>query len=159
MTAIQLVDAIDSIESAESIETPALNADMTQIFEHLAQEGFRPTIKNDNVLAFKCEGWTVNLDAYANDRGYQLYLCAGGEIDLQDTTFAIAAVNLLNARLRYVKVFLSESRWVWVTIESIEMNVESYLPMVVRGAEVLVNAAREFGEEFRKQRQPMTLNS
>lgn len=66
MTVIQLVDAHDP---AEFIHNPALNvnAGMMQIFEHLGQKGLRPKIKNDNALSFKCEGWSVNLHAYAND--------------------------------------------------------------------------------------------
>lgn len=155
MSAIQLVDTAATVDAIEKLE---LNADMKRIFEHLAEEGFRPSASSERELFFKYEGWRLNLEAYPNDSGYQLFVCACREIEVQDTTYAVMAANLLNTRLRYIKLVMAENRSVWVSYETLEMDVEAYLQGFIRVVGALVNAAREFGVEFRKQLQPMTIN-
>ena len=105
-----------SAESATiALPVPKIDVDVSlqQIYEHLAQEGFRPKIDEDGSIGFKCEGWKLYLDPYQAGGGFRLYCCVFWELDSAERTKCIDIANDLNADRRCVKAFVNSNNTVW----------------------------------------------
>lgn len=132
---------------------------MQQIFEHLAEEGFRPQIDEDETITFKFEGWKLFVDAYASNGGFRLLTCAQWELNPCDRTIALSVVNSLNLQRRCVKASVNEKNTVWISYETHCADPTEYSRTLADAAEFLVSACKEYRSEFHRESQPVTLNS
>ena len=155
-----VTDALNP-ESA-TIALPAtrveIDVSLKSLFDHLAQEGFRPKIDEDGSLGFKCEGWKLYLDPYASQGGFRLYCCVYWELDPADRTKALNIANEMNADRRCVKAVVNGNNTVWLTYETHCADVVEYARTLASAAEFIVSACRDYREAFRRESQPVTLN-
>jgi hypothetical protein len=135
-----------------------VEASLQLIFEHLAQEGFRPKLDDDGSIGFKCEGWNIYLDAYVSNGGFRAYCCAMWNVDPSERTEAISIANSINAARRCLKVLVNEKNIVWVTHETLCADVTEYTRTLNSVPEYLISVCKEFREEFRRMTKPVTLN-
>lgn len=147
---------------SQTIALPAIkqatDANLNKIFDHLAEEGFRPKLDDDGSIGFKCEGWRLYLDAYASNAGYRLYCCVFWELDPADRTKALIVANSINAERRCVKAMVNDKNTVWLTYETHCSDAVEYAKTVASAADFIVSACKEYREEFRRELQPVTLN-
>jgi hypothetical protein len=152
---------VRSIESATiALPTPKIEVDsgLQQIYDHLAQEGFRPKLDEDGSIGFKYEGWRLYLDPYQGGGGFRLYCCVFWELEAAERTKCIEIANDLNADRRCVKALVNNNNTVWVTYETHCADAAEYSRTVVSAAEFVISACREYRELHRRESQPVTLN-
>ena len=148
----------ESVTIALPIPKIEVDVSLQQIFEQLAQEGFRPKLDEDGSIGFKCEGWKLYLDPYQAGGGFRLYCCVFWELDAAERTKCIDVANDVNADRRCVKAFVNSNNTVWVTYETHCADATEYSRTVVSAAEFVVSASREYRDLYRRESQPVTLN-
>jgi len=146
------------IATVSPVKEVDVEASLQLIFEHLAQEGYRPKLDDDGSINFKCEGWNIYLDSYDSNGGFRAYCCAMWNVDPSERTEAISIANSINAARRCLKVLVNEKNIVWVTHETLCADVTEYTRTLNSVPEYLISACREFREEFRRITKPVTLN-
>ena len=155
-----MTQATDSESATIALPTPKVEVDASvqQIFDYLAQEGFRPRIDEDGTIGFKCEGWRFYLDPYPGQGGFRLYCCVYWELDPMDRTNALCAANEINGARRCVKAIVNTNNTVWLTYETHCADITEYTHTLASSAEYIVSACREYRDVFRRESQPVTLN-
>lgn len=146
------------IATVSSVKEIDVDASLQRIFEHLAQEGYRPKVDDDGSIGFKCEGWNIYLDSYDLNGGFRAYCCALWDVAPSERTEAISVANSINAARRCLKVLVNEKNIVWVTHETLCADVTEYTRTLSSVPEYLISACREFREEFRRMTKPVTFN-
>ena len=135
-----------------------VDVNLKQVFDHLAEEGFRPKLDQDGSIGFKCEGWKLYLDPYQALGGFRLYCCVYWELDPAERTKALNVANDINADRRCVKAMVNGNNTVWLTYETHCAEVSEFTRTLASAAEFIVSACREYREAFRRDSQPVTLN-
>lgn len=153
------VQTEESVTVALPVHQKEVDPKVRQIFEHLAEEGFRPQIDEDETISFKFEGWKLFIDAYAANGGFRLLTCAQWEVNPCDRTIAINVVNSLNLQRRCVKASVNDKNTVWISYETHCSDATEYARTLVDAADFLVSACKEYRAEFQRQSQPITLNA
>ena len=135
-----------------------VDVNLKQVFDHLAEEGFRPKLDQDGSIGFKCEGWKLYLDPDQALGGFRLYCCVYWELDPAERTKALNVANDINADRRCVKAMVNGNNTVWLTYETHCAEVSEFTRTLASAAEFIVSACREYREAFRRDSQPVTLN-
>ena len=153
--------AIQDVESA-TIALPVVKAETTvglkTIFDHLAEEGFRPKIDEDCSISFKCEGWQLYIDPYEANGGFRLYCCVHWELEPDERIKALIAANSVNSDQRCVKAIVNSKNSVWITYETHCADALEFSRTLGTAAIGIVVACRGYREAFRRESQPVTIN-
>lgn len=103
---------------------------LSEIFEFLAKEGFRPVTKSKFCLEFKFEGITTLVNITSTyEQFYSVIVPYIWPIEsAEELAWAYKAVNHLCTEKKLVKAFITpDEKYVWIAAESFYEDVSQFL--------------------------------
>lgn len=128
---------------------------LDSFFEHLQNEGFRPSRDKDDDIYFKYQGMTVCIDSYADDSEFLRVMIPNiWSIDSEDEReLALRSANDVNFRLKAVKIFVHSGDDVHVSIEFFAPDPDAGIAVLHRCFSILYSAVNHFREGMHKGRE------
>ena len=126
---------------------------ISKIFEHLVTEGFRPELVSETSIKVKYQGSTLYVDIDTKDTSFFSIVCAYiWEIDSSQELLAAYKVASNTAlSIQAAKAFVtSNEKNVWLVMELLCPDVDQFLPMLVRGMDIVASGRRSFRDDMLK---------
>ena len=128
-----------------------MNLDL--VFEHLQNEGFRPSRDKNDDIYFKYQGMTICVGSYADDSEFIRVMIPNiWSIDSeQEREWALRSANDANTRLKAVKLFIHNRDDVHVSIEFFVQDTTAAIAVLHRCFSILYSAVNHFRECMQKE--------
>jgi hypothetical protein len=126
--------------------TPTITAQLEKVREHLAEEGFRPKIKKDD-LVLTYRGWTVVVTNDCDDTDYYYVLVPYfWEIESNaERLLALETASEMSRLYKVAKLFVTSDNANVSSMTGIfSKSPEAFCEVVVRHISVAVSAVEEF---------------